>query len=63
MGTDWQIGDVVILGGELFLITGMLPSGGAKIARPGSEVVTYISRSALDQTIRDAHEESVVLTP
>jgi hypothetical protein len=63
MGTDWKIGDVVILGGELFLITGMLPSGGAKIARPGSEVVTYISRSALDQTIRDAHEESVVLTP
>ncbi len=63
MGTDWKIGDVVILGGELFLIAGMLPSGGAKIARPGSEVVTYISRSALDQTIRDAHEESVVLTP
>lgn len=62
MKKDWKTGDKVILGGELFLIAGMLPSGGAKIGRPGSEVITYISRSALDQTIRDVHEESDVLT-
>ena len=62
MSKDWKIGDEVVLGGERFLITGMLPSGGAKIARQGSEVVTYISRSALDQTIRDVHEALDVLT-
>ena len=63
MGKHWKIGDKVLLGAETYQIVQMLPSGGAKMVAYGSCGATYISRSALDQTIRDAHEESVVLTP
>lgn len=51
MGKHWKIGDKVLLGAETYQIVQMLPSGGAKMVAYGSCGATYISRSALDQTL------------
>lgn len=65
MKRDWKIGDKVVLGGETYQIVQMLPSGGAKMVAYGSCGATYISRSALDQTListQDIAASSVLTT-
>ena len=56
MKKDWKIGDEVILGGETYQIVQMLPSGGAKMVPDGACGATYISRSALDQTLTSTQD-------
>lgn len=58
MGKDWKIGDKVILGGEPYQIVQMFPSGGAKIVAYGACGATYISRSALDQTLEHSQGDA-----